>query len=143
MISFKMSTTHNISCSRLFPPITWLSASGSKVRVLYIPQTAEGTGTEEWTEAVGERIGNDRLIEVTVAKKMAEDSLSTLRMHGFQREDIYRMLDKGPWILAFDVSKALPTIFRDLQVGSTLKYCLRMGGYLSPYTADLAGGDAE
>ena len=67
---------------------------------------------------VSVEVDSDRLIEVVVHKKMAEESLSVLRMNGFQREDIYRMLDKGPWILAFDISQVLPRTFKDLQVKS-------------------------
>eukprot|EP00607_Mallomonas_marina_P005226 CAMPEP_0182434190 /NCGR_PEP_ID=MMETSP1167-20130531/68249_1 /TAXON_ID=2988 /ORGANISM="Mallomonas Sp, Strain CCMP3275" /LENGTH=480 /DNA_ID=CAMNT_0024623765 /DNA_START=277 /DNA_END=1719 /DNA_ORIENTATION=+ len=38
-----------------------------------------------------------------------------LRQHGFSREDIYRILDKGPWVLAFCVSKSINKIFVDLK----------------------------
>lgn len=67
----------------------------------------EGTENGEDTE---------RVIEITVRKKLAEDSLSCLRMFGFNRSDIYRMLDKGPWILAFDISKVLPRLYSNIKV---------------------------
>eukprot|EP01036_Dinobryon_divergens_P028711 gene28711-37703_t len=118
LISFEMSSLSNVSCSRLFPPITWLSASGSKVKVLYNNANSGGIGSsvsEVLSESVVEGSDARRWFEVTVQKTMAEESLSALRMFAFQREDIYRMLDKAPWILALDVSKALPKTKQDLE----------------------------
>jgi len=112
LISFKMSPLSDVSSSRLLPPITWLSASGSKVKVLYNTTQSESSQTDI---PISAEMDSDRLIEVTVQKKMAEESLSALRMNGFQREDIYRMLDKGPWILAFDISTVLLRTYKDLQ----------------------------
>lgn len=49
-------------------------------------------------------------------KQLAEQSLSCLRMHGFTRSDIYRMLEKGPWVLAFDISGVLPRLCANIKV---------------------------
>ena len=49
-------------------------------------------------------------------KQLAEQSLSCLRMHGFTRSDIYRMLAKGPWVLAFDISGWLPRLCANIKV---------------------------
>lgn len=61
-------------------------------------------------------ISCNSVIKVTVPRSFAESSLRTLRNKGFTREDIYRMLDKGPWVLSFDISSALPRLFASLQV---------------------------
>jgi hypothetical protein len=55
------------------------------------------------------------VIEVAVSREFAENSLATLRNKGFSREDIFRMLDKGPWVLAFDISSALSPLFDSLK----------------------------
>lgn len=55
------------------------------------------------------------VIEVSVSRQFAENSLATLRNKGFTREDIFRMLDKGPWVLAFDIPSALPPLFDSLK----------------------------
>ena len=57
-----------------------------------------------------------RVIEISVRKQLAEQSLSCLRMHGFTRPDIYRMLEKGPWVLAFDISGVLPRLCANIKV---------------------------
>ncbi len=57
----------------------------------------------------------EKFVTISVNRERAEKSLSTLRKFGFKRADIYRMLYKGPWVLAFDVSKTLPRISDDLE----------------------------
>jgi hypothetical protein len=56
------------------------------------------------------------LFEISIGREFAEKTLSVLRMNGFSREDIYRMLDKGPWIMAFNILKPLQKLFADLEV---------------------------
>lgn len=55
------------------------------------------------------------VIEVAVSREFAENSLAALRNKGFAREDIFRMLDKGPWVLVFDITSALPPLFDGLK----------------------------
>lgn len=57
-----------------------------------------------------------RIIEITVRKNRAEKCLSTFRKYGFARQDIYRMLNKGPWILSLDISSTLPRLYDHLKV---------------------------
>ena len=76
-----------------------MSASGSRCKVLH-----------------DSTMPTSSVIEIAVSRALAEDSLSALRMSGFKREDIYRMLDKGPWVLAFDIGKTLPKILSDLEL---------------------------
>jgi hypothetical protein len=101
-ISFNRTALANPTCTRLEPPITWLAASGARVKVLH----SVGVDKDEASS----------LIEISVARSFAESSLSVLRNKGFAREDIYRMLDKGPWVLAFDIPSSLPRLFASLQV---------------------------
>lgn len=63
-----------------------------------------------------EDVSPSRTIEILVGRALVENSLSTLRMNGFSREDIFRMLDKGPWILAFNIVRVLPKLYSDIQV---------------------------
>lgn len=107
VISFNMTNYLNPSSTRLQPPLKWLASSGAKLKVLH-----------ECFDA-GEEITHESecsIVEVSVPRNLAEASLLTLRNHGFGREDIYRMLDKGPWALVFDISTALPRLFASLQV---------------------------
>ena len=106
VISFNMTNTANPSCTRLQPPLKWLASSGAKLKVLH-ECSDSGAITHE---------SKCSIVEVSVSRKFAEASLITLRNYGFGREDIYRMLDKGPWSLVFDISSALPRLFASLQV---------------------------
>jgi hypothetical protein len=106
VISFNMTNIANPSCTRLQPPLKWLASSGAKLKVLH-----ECSDTGEITQE-----SKCSKVEVSVSRKFAESSLNTLRNYGFGREDIYRMLDKGPWTLVFDISTALPRLFANLQV---------------------------
>ncbi len=56
------------------------------------------------------------ILEISVNRKQVDESLRFLRMNGFRKQDLYRMLDKGPWILAFDLSNPLSKLLFDLQV---------------------------
>jgi mTERF len=165
LITFNMTAIANPTCTRLVPPVTWLTTSSStKVKVLHSGTKISGSqfidGIEEMnrvslkgsnndgsraesaklgtsnqanplvvtatskTNQLGiveeqeqpEAIPGSSIIEVTVSRNFAENSLTTLRMHGFTRQDIYRMLDKGPWVLAFDITSTLPKLFHGLQM---------------------------
>lgn len=71
-------------------------------------------GREEYEDSLDELVGAEKFITISVSRARAEKSLSSLRQFGFKRADIYRMLEKGPWVLAFDISKTLPRISEDL-----------------------------
>ncbi len=63
-----------------------------------------------------EESSREKFVTISVNRERAEKSLSTLRKFGFKRADIYRMLYKGPWVLAFDITKTLPRISEDLSL---------------------------
>ena len=113
-ISFNTTGLADPTCTRLEPPVTWLAASGSRVKVLH----SGGSIEEDVLLKIdfNQPISCNSVIKVTVPRSFAESSLRTLRNKGFTREDIYRMLDKGPWVLSFDISSALPRLFASLQV---------------------------
>ena len=134
IISFNMTAISNPTCTRLVPPVTWLSSSRSRVKVSHsglltkptkfaIDVTDYATSSlvppsSSSSSSYGKKDEDDEVssssIQVSVPRTSAESSLSTLRMNGFLRQDIYRMLDKGPWVLAFDISSTLPRLFRGL-----------------------------
>lgn len=118
MISYNTTGIANPTCTRLEPPVTWLAASGARVKVLHSGGSSELENLLKLD--LNQPISCNSIIEVSVSKSFAESSLRTLRNKGFTREDIYRMLDKGPWVLAFDISSALPRLFASLQVENTL-----------------------
>ena len=111
MISYNSTALTNPTCTRLEPPVTWLSASGSRVKV-----TRSSDEEEVYNVNVNKQLSSTSVIEVSVPRSFAEASLRTLRNKGFAREDIYRMLEKGPWVLAFDIPNALPRLFHSLEV---------------------------
>lgn len=100
--------THSDSvASRISPPFNWLSFNGAKVnRVDANSRSLFSTANFE----------NDEMVEIQVSRTKVEHNLMHLRGIGMSREDIFRMLDKGPWILAFDISEALSKLVHDLQV---------------------------
>jgi hypothetical protein len=111
-----------------------LAASGARVKILHsnLPSASSNSSPGFLNNELAESVSADAskatqqrsrsnkvsnsMIELAVARNIAESSLSTLRMHGFKREDIYRMLDKGPWVLAFNIPSCLPRLFKSLQV---------------------------
>ena len=110
MISYNSTALTNPTCTRLEPPVTWLAASGSRVKV------TRSSDEEGFHGNIKEELTSTSVIEVGVPRSFAEASLRTLRNKGFAREDIYRMLEKGPWVLAFDIPNALPRLFQGLEV---------------------------
>lgn len=109
VISFNMTKSGNPCSGKLEPPLTWLESPGLKLEVL---QSSLGFSSKEAVSLTPD----SSMMKVYVCRKTAESSLNILKKQGFGREDIYRMLDKGPWALAFDLSSALPRLFSNLQV---------------------------
>lgn len=88
----------NPTCTRLAPPRDWIGLNGAEVKVLDCQE-------------------DKTMVEVRVPKSIVDNNLSLLRSSGaMSREDIYRMLDKGPWVLAFDLSNAFSKLTNDLQL---------------------------
>eukprot|EP01038_Epipyxis_sp_PR26KG_P008595 gene8595-11613_t len=146
LISVNMSSLSNPTCTRLIPPLTWLGATGAKIKVLQTTSTINNRSFKDLIKSVDDNNNlnsnnyiessaissssvsdssnilptsssesGSRFIEITVRKGIVEESLSVLRMNGFSREDIFRMLDKGPWVLAFNIPQTLPRLCNDLQ----------------------------
>ena len=109
VISFNVTKFENPCSGKLGPPLTWLKSPALKVEVL---QSTLGFSSAEELSL----ISDSTVIKVYVCRKVAESSLNALKRIGFAREDIYRMLEKGPWALAFDLSSVLPRLFASLQV---------------------------
>ena len=123
-ISYNSTSLSNPTCTRLEPPVTWLAASGSRVKVTHSGGCSEDERAMEL--ALNQPLSCASVIEVTVPRSFAEASLRVLRNKGFAREDIYRMLDKGPWVLSFDIPNALPRLFASLEVNEFLTTCATM-----------------
>jgi len=112
--------------TRIKPPLKWFKSSGSIVDSivksndnmisLNVLMSSINCNVKRSVILSLDDIESDgSLIELIVSRKKAENALSTLRSVGFNREDIYRMLDKGPWVLAFDIAKFVPSLFIALQ----------------------------
>lgn len=88
------------------------SKSSNKVSAAFAANVAAGSLESPALSGIYE---NAEVVYISIGRTKAESTLNTFRTMGFTREDIYRMLDKGPWVLAFDVSKCLPKLQADLQ----------------------------
>lgn len=146
IITFNMTALANPTCTRLVPPVTWIAGSGSIVRVFLNGQLSTGSAailatSENLNTVKSPTLTSSnpaaylgRFIEISVARKRIENTLHCLRTHGFSKEDIYRLLDKGPWVLAFDLTKSLPKLFDDLQQDMCLEpsECVRVTSHC-PY----------
>ena len=126
-ILFNMTSLQSPLCTRLTPPLSWISASGCKVRVLHRGLKTSSSlidiiaATDDLSKnEVSDTSEPTSTIEIVAPRKYVEATLSTLRMMGFQREDLFRILDKGPWILAMDVRSVISRLFGDLQVCAPL-----------------------
>ena len=53
------------------------------------------------------------VVKLAVKRGDVQARLSAFRAQGFSDDDLYRMFDKGPWVLAFP-PKAIPKLFRHL-----------------------------
>lgn len=137
IISCVVSKFSNPSSTRLVPPITWLTSSGSRVKVLRsIIKSGSLTSTfnSDDSDSVGydssralstiDKVQNinskssvvqSSVLEISVPRKRVDETLMNLRGNGFKKQDIYRMLDKGPWTLAFDVPGPLSKLMADLE----------------------------
>lgn len=96
LITCQLSTiSTNPSCTRVAPPLSWLTYN--RIRAAPVTNT------------------DSDFVEIIVTKVRVENNLQYLRSIGMSRTDIFRMLDKGPWILAFDLSSSLSKLSQDLQ----------------------------
>lgn len=121
IISCNMSTILDPTSTRLVPPLTWLSAPGTKIKVLHSSVDVEAIITSKTASEIRDQTTRPvkiktSILEISIERPFVNKSLKTLRMNGFTRDDINRLVDKGPWILAFDLSKCIPKLFSDLQV---------------------------
>jgi len=145
IISCVVSKFSNPSSTRLVPPITWLTSSGSRVKVLH-SVTKPGSTTSTSSTASNDNLEfesfdgsllstidktqktikpksvvvQSSVLEISVPRKRIDETLMNLRTNGFKKQDIYRMLDKGPWTLAFDVPGPLTKLLADLEVNFDL-----------------------
>jgi hypothetical protein len=78
--------------------MSWLTVDDAKVTAPSSPLDSDGS------------------VQIQVSKSQVENNLMHLRNLGMSREDIFRMLDKGPWILSFDISAALNKLTQDLKL---------------------------
>jgi hypothetical protein len=106
VITLKIPLQTSLTSTRLVPPVSWLQMSGSTVTVVN-----DGVMEEDKSDAF-------QVIEIITDREKAERTLSILKFNGFNRETIFRVLDKGPWLLAFGISKSLPRLYEDM--GSSL-----------------------
>lgn len=119
VITLKIPLQNSRASTRLVPPISWLEMSGSKVIMVN-----DGVMDEDKSDAL-------RVVEITTERECAERTLSVLKFHGFNRESIFRVLDKGPWLLAIGISKSLPRLYEDMgsmglnqsQITHVLSHC--------------------
>jgi hypothetical protein len=117
LISVNMTSIVKLTNTRLVPPLSWLGSTFAKIKVLQQSSfSTEYDLNNKINQFFDSTSGNNRVIEIIVKKSFIEESLSSLRMAGFSTPDIFRMLDKGPWVLAFDIPKTLPRLTADLQV---------------------------
>jgi len=70
----------------------------------------------------GATVSTEGFLEMEVPRTKVENNLLALKSNGFGREDIFRMLDKGPWIVGFDVTSSINKIFTDMQVSTSKLY---------------------
>ena len=119
VISFNLPTFSNPTSTRLVPPVTWLTSSGSRVKVLHtrneISPTINTTSLTTLSKYQPNTVVTSSALEISISRKSIDKRLSLLRMNGFSKEDISRMFDKGPWILAFDISSSLIKLITDLK----------------------------
>lgn len=132
VISCNITKVMKASSTRLVPPISWLTASGSKVKVVHASDDVKLSASSrrlsksikrspQTTDATPIRTS---ILEISVNREMVDRSLDSLRQNGFQKDDIYRMVDKGPWILSIDLRHGISKLFSDLQVDNCIIYFL-------------------
>jgi hypothetical protein len=113
LINFQIAPPTTYDCTKLTPPLTWLgtdNTGGSRVKVLH-----QSDGERKNVDInANTYIQGRNSVQITVSRRRVEDALALLRMNGFQKEDIYRMLDKGPWLMSFDLGKVISRLKKDL-----------------------------
>ena len=122
LVTFNMTSLNNPTCTRLVPPLCWLSQHGAKVKVLHEGQSGDSATTVEGNETPETSLYYDRTsvvpsqstIQLTIEREKVGRRLTAFRMQGFTNEDLFTMLDKGPWVLAF-TSESLPKLVKDLK----------------------------
>lgn len=149
IISCVVSKFSNPSSTRLVPPITWLTSSGSRVKVLHSVSDPTPKSSAPWSRTSSNNndgfdgfegssrstierqqtapqitprkngVVQSSVLEISVPRKRVDETLMNLRVNGFKKQDIYRMLDKGPWTLAFDLPGPLSKLLSDLEVITT------------------------
>ena len=127
-VTFNMTALSNPACTRIVPPLSWLSQhDGTRVKVWHRGKTDEliEAGEVTGTNAIPELssmpyygsssvVPLNSVIQLVIEKEFVEQRLAAYRMQGFTNEDLFRMLDKGPWVLSFS-SQALPRLVKDLK----------------------------
>lgn len=123
VVSCTISKFADPTSTRLVPPLTWLTSSGSRVKVLHSRDEVLNLAKDSTSLSrkstnnynIESNIVQSSVLEISVSRERIDKTLSLLRMNGFQKEDISRLFDKGPWILAFDLSSSLPKLFTDFR----------------------------
>jgi hypothetical protein len=119
IISFDISKKSTPMTTQLVPPLSWLRLSGSKVKVLHTQKKvvpSDSSKSLKGCTALQSYLEWRSTLELSVERQLVDNSLEALRSHGFQREDIYRMMDKGPWILSLNIVKSLIKLSNDIKV---------------------------
>lgn len=136
-VYFEITPPTSRVSTQLAPPLTWLTnglATRSKVKVLHNSEveidgssssssSSRDSSSVSAISSVASAISSSSssqsisssAVKLGIERESVEDSLSVLRMNGFKKEDIFRMFDKGPWVIAFELSKILPRLIGDLQ----------------------------
>ena len=132
-VYFEITPPTSRVSTQLAPPLTWLTnglATRSKVKVLHNSEldiNESSSGSHRSSSSISgissvvssstssSQSFSSSAVKLGIERESVEDSLSVLRMNGFKKEDIFRMFDKGPWVIAFDLSKILPRLIGDLQ----------------------------
>ena len=91
--------------------VTFNISIDSGVLTKLVPPTSWFTRTSENSK---KSLG---LIELNVPHMVATETMDSFRSCGFSSQDMYRTLDKGPWIFAFNVMASLPPLLEDISKG--------------------------
>lgn len=119
LISTQLECLSKPTSTRIVPPISWFASTASKVKV------HQNSAIDDYYGVVTAKPESSRYVEIVVRKYLVEQSLSFLRVNGFGKKDVYRLLDKGPWTLAFNIPRVLPRLFEDLKVREKQFYCFK------------------
>lgn len=91
------------------PPLSWIksAASNDACKIKVVQQRKE-------TLPNGARDVEKRVVEISVPKTLAESTIATLKGFGFEKKDIFRMMEKAPYILAINAHKILSKLIPEL-----------------------------